>query len=176
VLDRRFDMIDSRVVLHHLADPAAGWRVLLSLLRPSGLMAVGLYSELARGDVVAGRAFCAERGYPPTQRGIREARQALLSGEFRSFEQFNDFFSVSECRDMLFHVEEHRFTIAEIEALLGALGLRLIGFELPGPVAAAYRQRFPDDPGMLRLDYWDRFESERPRTFAAMYQFWAQKA
>jgi len=175
-LGRTFDLIDTRGVLHHLADPAAGWRVLLSLLRPSGLMAVGLYSELARRDVVAARAFCAERGYRPTGPGIRECRQALLSGEFRSFEQFNDFFSVSECRDMLFHVEEHRFTIAEIGALLDALGLRLIGFELPAPVAAAYRQRFPDDPGMLRLEYWGKFESERPGTFAAMYQFWAQKA
>src|SRR5262249_18895092 len=161
---------------HHLADPGAGGRALLWLLRPSGLMGVGLYSELARRDVVTGRAFCAERGFQPTASGIRECRQALLAGEFRSFEQFNDFFSVSECRDLLFHVQEHRFTIAEIEALLRALDLRLIGFELPASVAAAYRQRFPDDPGMRRLEHWRQFESERPGTFAAMYQFWVQKA
>ena len=41
----RFDLIESDGVLHHLADPCAGWRVLLSLLRPGGLMCIGLYSE-----------------------------------------------------------------------------------------------------------------------------------
>ena len=37
-LPRRFDVIESSGVLHHLADPLAGWRVLLSLLRPGGFM------------------------------------------------------------------------------------------------------------------------------------------
>jgi hypothetical protein len=49
-----------------LADPPAGWRTLLSLLRPGGLMRVGLYGELARRDVVAARAFIAEQGYRPS--------------------------------------------------------------------------------------------------------------
>src|SRR5262249_29785367 len=44
-LGRTFDLIDSRGVLHHLADPEAGWRALLSLLPPSGLMAARLYSQ-----------------------------------------------------------------------------------------------------------------------------------
>ena len=70
-IGRTFDMIQSAGVLHHLADPWAGWRVLLSLLRPGGVMFVALYSETARRDVVAARAFIARtrlrighRGYP----------------------------------------------------------------------------------------------------------------
>src|SRR5262249_11132438 len=62
-LDRTFDLIEIRGVLHHLADPLAGWRFMLSLLRSGGFMHVGLYSGLARRDVVAARAFIAERGY-----------------------------------------------------------------------------------------------------------------
>src|SRR5215471_19250288 len=46
-IERTFDLIDASGVLHHLADPLAGWRALLSLLRPGGFMRVGLYSELA---------------------------------------------------------------------------------------------------------------------------------
>ena len=64
-LGRQFDFIDSSGVLHHMADPWAGWRILLSLLRPGGTMQVGLYSELARRNVVAARAFIADRGYRP---------------------------------------------------------------------------------------------------------------
>ena len=52
-IDRSFDFIDLSGVLHHLGDPWAGWRALLSLLRPGGIMQVGLYSELARKNVVA---------------------------------------------------------------------------------------------------------------------------
>ena len=47
-LGRTFDRIETVGVLHHLADPKAGWRVLLSLLAPNGTMRVGLYSEIAR--------------------------------------------------------------------------------------------------------------------------------
>ena len=65
-LGRSFDLIDAGGVLHHLADPAAGWRVLCTLLRPNGFMRIGLYSELGRADVVAARALIAERGYRPT--------------------------------------------------------------------------------------------------------------
>ena len=40
-IGRQFDLIEAVGVLHHLSDPATGWRALLSLLRPKGLMFVG---------------------------------------------------------------------------------------------------------------------------------------
>ena len=67
-IGRMFDMIDATGVLHHLADPFAGWRALLSMLRPGGLMSLGLYSEIARRDIVYTRDFIAERGYRPLRR------------------------------------------------------------------------------------------------------------
>ena len=36
--DRTFYLIESVGVLHHLADPLAGWRKLVALLRPCGVM------------------------------------------------------------------------------------------------------------------------------------------
>ncbi len=35
-LGRQFDLIECVGVLHHLGDPLAGWRVLVSLLKPGG--------------------------------------------------------------------------------------------------------------------------------------------
>ena len=43
-LGRTFDVVDVGGVLHHMAEPLTGWRVLVSLLRPGGLMRVALYS------------------------------------------------------------------------------------------------------------------------------------
>ncbi len=78
-LDRQFDFIASTGVLHHLADPLEGWRILLSMLRPNGIMHIALYSELARADVVATRDFIATRGYKATIEDIRRCRQDILA-------------------------------------------------------------------------------------------------
>ncbi|NWG24772.1 MAG: methyltransferase domain-containing protein, partial [Pseudorhodoplanes sp.] len=74
-LGRRFDMVDCGGVLHHLGDPEAGWRVLVSLLKPGGVMRIALYSEVARRHVVAARAFVAERGYLADADGLRKFRR-----------------------------------------------------------------------------------------------------
>jgi tetratricopeptide (TPR) repeat protein/2-polyprenyl-3-methyl-5-hydroxy-6-metoxy-1,4-benzoquinol methylase len=48
ILNKQFDIVESAGVLHHMADPVAGWKVLTDCLKPGGLMKIGLYSELAR--------------------------------------------------------------------------------------------------------------------------------
>jgi tetratricopeptide (TPR) repeat protein/2-polyprenyl-3-methyl-5-hydroxy-6-metoxy-1,4-benzoquinol methylase len=181
-LDRTFDMIASVGVLHHLADPVAGWRALLPLLRPGGLMLLGLYSERARNDVakiVAARQFIAERGYQPTAADIRRCREELMAAgggrEFLPLASFGDFYATSECRDLLFHVQEHRFTLPQIRSLLGTLGLAFVGFSLEPDVVEAYRRRFPDDTTASNLDHWHEFETGSANPFLGMYIFWVQK-
>jgi SAM-dependent methyltransferase len=174
---RSFDLIESSGVLHHLADPAAGWRVLLSLLRPGGVMQVGLYSALARADIRAARAFIAERGYGRTVADIRQRRHDLRNcpdgTPLKNVTNFSDFHTVSECRDLIFHAQEHQLSIPEIKTFLHDHALTFLGFANPSP---GYRVRFPDDPAMTDLDCWHQFETENPLTFVGMYQFWVQKA
>jgi Flp pilus assembly protein TadD/2-polyprenyl-3-methyl-5-hydroxy-6-metoxy-1,4-benzoquinol methylase len=178
-LGRSFDVIEASGVLHHLRDPFAGWRVLLSLLRPGGLMRLGFYSALARQDVVAARDFIAQHGFGDNADEIRRARQAILAaGEqapFASITQSADFYSISACRDLLFHVQEHRLTLPEIAAFLTDNKLRLIGLDVDRPVTMRYRARFPADRGLTDIASWHQFETENPTTFRGMYQFWVQK-
>lgn len=178
-LNRGFDVIESGGVLHHLADPWAGWRVLLSLLRPGGVMGIALYSEVARRGVVKGRKFIAERGYASTLEGIRQCRQDLIdldeSADFDRLLKLNDFFSTSDCRDLLFHVQEHRMTLTGIDAFLRENDLTFLGFQIKAEVLAAYKMRFPNDPATTNLSQWQMFENENPDTFIGMYQFWLQK-
>jgi len=175
-IGRSFDVIDAGGVLHHMADPLEAWRILLGLLRPGGFMHLGLYSELARRNIVAARAFIAERGYAPTPSDIRRCRQELLETPLRGLERSHDFFSTSECRDLLFHVQESRMTIPGIKSFLAEHGLKFIGFEFDRPVWQDYRDLFAQAGwSMSDLDRWHAVETKYPDTFVGMYQFWLQK-
>ncbi|MGC1641643.1 MAG: methyltransferase, partial [Pseudolabrys sp.] len=141
-IDRNFDVIDACGVLHHMADPLAGWRILLSLLRPGGLMHLAFYSDVGRGDVAAARMFIAERKFGATPHDIRRCRQELLATPLASVTRFTDFFTTSECRDLLFHVHEARVTIPVIKDFIRENGLKFIGFEFDLPVLMRQRAQF----------------------------------
>ena len=89
---------------------------------------------------------------------------------------FNDFFTTSECRDLLFHVQEHRMTPAGDQGVPRArTGSRSSASRWISARAQLYAARFPADRAMTDLDQWHAFEQDRPYTFASMYRFWVQK-
>lgn len=182
-IGRSFDVIESSGVLHHMDDPFAGWRVLVSLLRPHGFMDIGLYSELARQDVVAARAMIAAEGYRATADDIRRFRQDLIDrpagAPMKSLLQSGDFYATSACRDLLFHVQEHRLGLPAIKGFLAEQKLRLLGFNLPEATIQRYATRYgadtAADTAQYDIDRWHEFESENPNVFQGMYQFWVQR-
>ncbi len=179
-INRDFDVIACSGVLHHLADPLAGWRVLVSMLRPNGIMHIALYSKLARIGIVAAREFIAMRGYRAVEDDIRRCRQDLIALDEAARTKIAtvfgaDFNTMSNCRDLLFHVQEHHFTLPQIKAFLAENGLALLGFEHDPDTLHRYRTQFPDDPGCTNLDHWHAFEQQHPNMFGGMYQFVVQK-
>ena len=141
-------------------------------------MCLGFYSETARRHVVKTREFISARGYAGTPNDIRRLRQDLAhdgSVELQSLSAMPDFYATSECRDLLFHVQEHRLTLGQVESFLAEFGLDFIGFQLDSRVLHQYRARFADDPYGTNLRNWARFETDNPDTFLGMYQFWIQK-
>ncbi|MCE9549822.1 MAG: tetratricopeptide repeat protein, partial [Betaproteobacteria bacterium] len=167
----KFDAIESVGVLHHMADPVAGWRVLASMLRAGGFMKLGFYSEIARRNLSMYQNANAE--------DIRKLRHELMSQADQKHAAdifaMRDFYGTSECRDLLFHVQEHRFNLMQIKEILAELGLKMLGFQLPTQVMRQYEARFPEDRTRNNLDCWHVFEQENPYTFISMYQFWVQK-
>jgi SAM-dependent methyltransferase len=174
-----FDRIEAVGVLHHLTDPEAGWRLLLSLLRPEGEMRVGLYSETARRGVVAAQRFVAERGYRPVSGDIRQCRQDILdiyqTRAWRGVIETADFYSMSGCRDMLFHVMEHNFDIPRIKRFLNDERLSFCGFEVEPQVLENFSKQFPGSDAVVDLDKWQAFEMANPHTFRLMYMFVVRK-
>lgn len=174
----RFDVIECVGVLHHLADPLAGWRVLRSRLAPGGLMRIGLYRRDARTSVRLARAHARAAGLAPDRDGVRAFRAhvlALPAGHpMKSVMNAPDFYAVSECRDLVFHVCERDFDLDEIGELLRRLELDLVGFELMPAAAAEFDRRHPRPDAIRELDPWQAFERALPRAFGPMYTFWAR--
>jgi SAM-dependent methyltransferase len=159
-LEERFDLIECSGVLHHMREPLEGWRVLVSLLKSGGFMKLGLYSEAARRNIVAAREVV--KGL-----SVTEARRRIFelpaNHPARAVTSLRDFYSASGARDLVLHVQEHRFTIPRLASAIAGLGVEFLGFELPGKKLA------------LSLEQWDAYETANSGTFASMYQFWIRK-
>jgi tetratricopeptide (TPR) repeat protein len=179
-IGQRFHVVESTGVLHHMADPMAGWQALADCLEAGGLMKIGLYSERARSDVAAARASIRAASLAPVDADIRAFRARILSAPAGSalagLADSEDLYTMSACRDLLFHSTEHCFTIPRIAAALDELELDFIGFDPPVPgVRSDYLAFNPADAEMTDLRAWDRFEDSRPDLFASLYVFWCQK-
>lgn len=168
-----FDLIAAGGVLHHMADPLAGWRTLLSVLKPDGMMSVALYSKLGRRSLDSARQLIAERGYRPAPQDIRACRQELVGRADPSI-GWGDFYTMSECRDLLFHVQEHPLELPTIAQFLAEHDLVFLGFDLPAETRATFESRHSGR--RTDLESWDAFERENPDTFRNMYRFAVQRA
>jgi hypothetical protein len=106
-------------------------------------------------------------------------RQALLMnqipGDWNEIINSHDFYSMSNCRDLIFHEQEHQFTPDKITRLLTTNKLDFIGML---PTTSAF-QAFEKTIGRLNghntLANWDKVEQEHKDIFAGMYQFYCRK-
>ena len=87
---------------------------------------------------------------------------------------FRDFYSMSMLRDLLFHVQEHQFTLPQIKSCLAELGLKFCGFETD-IIVKDFKQTNSETEDPYNLDKWHSYEEANPDIFVGMYQFWCQK-
>lgn len=178
-IGRRFDVIESFGVLHHLRDPAAGVAQLVSLLKPDGYMMLGLYSETGRRDVVAARELIARHGYRDDPDDVRRFRNDLprLAPDLAArLARSSAFHALSDLRDLVFHRQEHRYTPQQLRRLIHGAGLEFLGFEFSTPKPLTqYQARFASDPTATDLDNWAVMEEENPDLFANCYRFWVRR-
>jgi 2-polyprenyl-3-methyl-5-hydroxy-6-metoxy-1,4-benzoquinol methylase/uncharacterized protein YbaR (Trm112 family) len=107
-----FDVVYTSGVLHHTPDPRASFAAIVPLVRPGGLIVVGLYNAYARVPHRLRRALARLTGmrFVPLDAVLRERhaeparKQAWL-------------------RDQYLHPEEHRHTIAEVQRWFAECGV-----------------------------------------------------
>ncbi|MCB9976215.1 MAG: methyltransferase domain-containing protein [Rhodospirillales bacterium] len=180
-LNKKFDFIMCSGVLHHMQDPEAGLKVLLSLLKPKGIMNIGLYSEYARQTVVKLRDLVAEKGWKPDREGIRTFRAYInalpADDHLRYVTRWRDYYSMSMVRDLIFHVQEHRYTFLQLDDMLKRHGLAFIDFSFIFPdILSEFIRKYPGQENYRNFKLWDEFEKKRPESFASMYQLWLCRA
>ena len=176
-LKKQFDIVESTGVLHHMKNPIAGWKALVNCLRDGGLMQIGLYSALARQHITEMRRETLELELGSSDVEMKLFRSNVINSGLSHHNlvlNSPDFYSLSTLRDLLFHTQEHQFTIPQIKKCLNELNLKFCGFE-DETIVKKFKASNSGEFDVYNLDDWQIYEEANPRTFAGMYQFWCQK-
>lgn len=149
-----YDYIDCCGVLHHLDDPTAGLRSLVSVLKPTGGMGLMVYGEYGRRGVYemqeALRTF-APAELPDTDRIARTKRLLgtlpKTNGLRRNpFVQDHQNGGDAGIYDLLLHARDRAYRVAEFAAMIEAAGLAITSFITP---AAYAPETYLNDPALL---------------------------
>ena len=180
-----FDIIECSGVLHHMESPEKGLQSLQQLLSPTGVMKLALYSEAARKQVITFRKLITQsQQQSGKELDQRLLRQALLMnqipGDWSDIINSHDFYSMSNCRDLIFHEQEHQFTPDKISTLLSDNQLDFIGMLPTNSGRKAFEKIIgtglnQDNKNNNTLKNWNRVEQEESDIFSGMYQFYCRK-
>lgn len=176
--DNVYDLIESSGVLHHMDDPSLALSKLSEVLKSGGLIKLGLYSSLARANISMVRNIIAKQIFAGEIEDIRNIRDLIFKSEdddLAKVAEWNDFYTTSMCRDLLFHRQEITFNLIEIKELLKANSLTFVGFEIEPSVSIDFQRGCESKDDLFDLEKWNKFEQQHPETFKGMYQFWCQK-
>ena len=160
-----------------MENPFNGWKILTSCLNNDSLMLIGLYSEKARQHIVEIKNKINKLKLQSNYKNIIKFRKDLINNnndQWNDIKSSPDFYTVSGVRDLLFHVQEHRFTINKIKEHLSQLGLVFLGFE-DKMVKENFKKIYTNKVDLYDFDKWEEYENSNPRIFAGMYQFWCKK-
>ena len=98
----------------------------------------------------------------------KRERLAALS----AMREWQDFFSISGTRDLVFHSHERAYTVAQVGKLIHDAGLRFRGFDIAQANLQKFKLRFPEHRSELQISNWELFEQQNPLVFSAMIIFW----
>ena len=178
LLEESFDMIICTGVLHHMEKPFEGLKSLYKVLKPNGFMKLGLYSTIARSSIKELRDDIIKLDLNFNKNNMSKIREIILNSEnngIKIISKFNDFYSTSGLRDLIFNKIEHTFNLIEIKNEIFKQNLTFLGFGKFFRYLESFKIYFPEQNSELNLDYWNDFEKKFPKTFSSMYDFWVSK-
>ena len=117
-----------------MKNPMSGWKILVDCLKPGGLMKIGLYGEVERKHIVKARDIISNLKIGNSRKemiAFREFIKTCKDPNLITLYNEADFYSTSNYQDLIFHVQEHRFTAPQLYRCIEDLNLIYLGFEYP---------------------------------------------
>lgn len=158
-----FDFINCTGVLHHMADPDEGLRVLARGLKDSGGMYLMVYASYGRAAIYPMQELLRHIAGPEIDVHDRMRRTRMLIGQLPQSNAFKREFDRvgadivqsgdAGLYDLLLHARDRSYTVPELYRLLEQAGLRLAAFDNPGMSGmTAYDPAFYlRDPELLEI-------------------------
>lgn len=78
-LKKKFDLVVSTGVLHHMAEPKTGMKALGDVMRPDGVAAIMVYARYGRAGVELMQAIFREMGLTQDEESLRMVKAAIAS-------------------------------------------------------------------------------------------------
>ena len=129
-------------------------------------------------DITRARNYRKENHIKSTIKNIKNDRQVIINQrndkQLQKILYRRDFYSTSSARDLMFHTQEHQFTLPQISNILKNNNLEFLGFA-DVDAKKKYSKLFPSDIKNISLENWNKFEAANPDTFVGMYSFFAKK-
>tara|TARA_B100000963_G_scaffold21122_1_gene15948 strand:+ start:5606 stop:7759 length:2154 start_codon:yes stop_codon:yes gene_type:complete len=181
-LGKKFDIISSCGVLHHMESPERGLKTLSKILKNNGYIKLAFYSSYARQGLSELKDYIYHKKLTNKIEDLRKLRELVKNKKIdikidflEQTEKSLDFYSSNELRDLLFHPSEINFNLIEINQLLSNCNLEFIEFDNKYiKLKNYYKKIFPDDSNGSNLHNWDLIEKKQPTIFSSMYIFWAK--
>jgi SAM-dependent methyltransferase len=140
---RSFDVVYSSGVLHHTPDPRASFARIATLVRPGGMIVLGLYNAFARIPLRLRRmiARLSRFRWIPFDPVLRDRRN---EPERRA----------AWIRDQYQHPEEHRHTIAEVQEWFAENGVEYVRCYPSALLESDSDELFTPAPDNWRVEGW----------------------
>ena len=147
-------------------------------LKNNGLIKLALYSKLGRQKLHSIQQRVKKYPTHNLNKVINKFRNEIIESrnqDFLTLKNIGDFFSTSELRDLIFHIQEHQFTIPLIKQIINKLNLNFCGFENMKDLHLKFTKFHSSNKNLYDLDHWNYFEKANQDIFEEMYNFWVQK-
>lgn len=138
-----FDVLYSSGVLHHTADPRAAFARLVPLVRPRGMIVLGLYNAIARTPFRLRRLAARLSGYRfiPFDPVLRDRDNEPARRK-------------SWLRDQYQHPEEHRHTLVEVQRWFAENGVEYVRAYPSAMLGNTSEELFTGATDNWRLEGW----------------------
>ena len=151
-----------------MKNPLEGWNILTDILETEGIMKIGLYSKLARKELLEFKKKIDIKYKLRNVKGIKKLRHNIIHNNLIKLPNiFNSivFFSKSGFKNLLLNEKKFQFDLMEIKIIINDLKLNFCGFQIKNDNIKDENFKLNEKFDYYNLYDWHYFEEKKYLTF-----------